>query len=169
VSQTTEHGWYERLLEDLIRAACQIVGVRLEKCGGATWKRPSLSKGVEADASYYIENAGRIIGKRRIDLESDPPPDVVVEVEVTTNSDYKLPVYAALKVPEVWRYDGQSFRFYRLEKGKYVQAPASRFLQGLAGQMLADALEAGKTIGQDAALNAFRRKFRSSQAGRKHR
>jgi Uma2 family endonuclease len=160
VSPLSEHGEYESLIEDLVRAACQLFRLRLEKRANATWKKRSLSKGAEADASYYIANAQRIIGKRTIDLDTDPPPDIVVEIDVTNDSFHKFPIYAALAVPEVWRYDGQSCRFYRLAEGQYTEASVSRFLPALTGQMISEALELGKTEGQDEALRAFRRNVR---------
>ena len=162
VTHGMSHGAYERLIEDLVRVACQVFRLKLEKFGSATWKRQSLSRGAEADASYYVENARLIIGQREINLESDPPPDIVVEIDITNDSLRKFTIYAALGVPEVWRYDGQTCRFYGLAGNTYTERRLSRFLPGLTGQMLADAVELSKTRGQDAALNAFRRKLRSS-------
>ena len=161
MSPGSEHGKYERLIEDLVTTACHALRVRLEKRGNATWKKRSISKGVEGDASYYIENAKRVVGKLNIDLESDPPPDIVVEIDVTSDSLHKLPTYAALAVPEIWRYDGRNCRFYQLIEGAYAETPASRFLPGLTGQMLADAIDLSNTRGQDEARGAFRRKLRN--------
>jgi Uma2 family endonuclease len=160
VSQLSEHGEYERLIEDLVAAACQLFRLKLEKRGSATWMKQSVSRGVEADASYYIENATRIIGKRKIDLECDPPPDIVVEIDVTNDSLDKFSICAALGIPEIWRYDGQAFRFYKLDRGSYTEARVSRFLPVVTGPMLADALELSKTRGQDAARSAFLRNLR---------
>ena len=159
MSPLSEHGEYASLIEDLVRAACQVFHLRLEKRANATWKRRTLSRGVEADASYYIENAARIIGKRKIDLESDPPPDIVVEIDISNDSLPKFPIYAALGVPEIWRYDGHTCHFYRLVRDKYVEGRASRFLPALTGQVISEAIELGKTRGQDEALLAFRRKL----------
>ncbi len=107
----------------------------------------------------YIENAARIIGKRKIDLESDPPPDIVVEIDISNDSLPKFPIYAALGVPEIWRYDGHTCHFYRLGRDKYVEGQASGFLPALSGQIISEAIELGKTRGQDEALRAFRRKL----------
>ena len=108
-----------------------------------------------------MENAERVIGKEELDLEFDPPPDIVVEIDITTRSMKKFSIYAALAVPEVWRYDGQSLRIYELSAGKYVEIPASRFLPGLSGSVLAKHIELSKTQGQTKALNAFIRHIRS--------
>jgi Uma2 family endonuclease len=118
VSPLPVHGEYERLIEDLVLIFCEAFRLRLEKRGNATWKRKALLKAAEPDSSYYLQNAGRIIGRREISLESDPPPDIVVEVDVTRSSRTKLSIYAALGVPEVWRYDGKACLFYaRFEDG----------------------------------------------------
>ena len=160
VSPSFEHGKYERLIDDLVAEACRVLSLNLEKCGTATWKRRSMSKGVEGDASYYIQNAESIIGKRQVDLDSDPPPDVAGEIDITNDSLHKFPIYAALAVPEVWQYDGQTCRFYALANGRYRKTHVSRFLPGLNGQLLADAIELSKTRGQDAALTTFRPELR---------
>lgn len=161
VSPSPEHGEYADFLNDLVRAYADAQDMELEKRGNATWKRKALEKGVEADACYYVQNAERIIGKRTIDLESDPPPDIVVEIDITRNSERKFPIYAALAVPEVWTYDGKKVQLYELSERRYVPILESRFLPRLTGQILADAIEVSKTRGQKTALNAFRRRIRS--------
>ena len=161
VSPLPEHGKYERLIEDLVLMFCEAFHLKLEKCGNATWKRRTLSKGVEPDSSFYLQNAGRIIGRREIDLEYDPPPDLVVEIDVTNSSLNKFSIYAALGVSEIWRYDGKVCRFYMLVKGGYQEISVSRFLSGLTGPMIADCIELSKTRGQDEARKAFRRRIKS--------
>jgi len=141
---------------------CDFFKINFEGATSVTWKRKSLLKGVEPDGSFYIRTAKRIIGRDEdLDLESDPPPDLVVEVDITSRSLRKLPIYAALGIPEVWQYDGRTCRLYTLTEGRYVEADVSLSLPRLTGKMLADAIEVGKTEGQGAARKAFRRTFRS--------
>jgi Uma2 family endonuclease len=135
--------------------------LKLEKRGKATWKRRQLARGVEPDACYYVANADRIIGKRKIDLEADPPPDIMLEIDLTSDSLSKFPLYAALSVPEVWRYDGTTMFFYRLSAGSYSEIAASQFLPGLKPSMLAAAAEQSKTGGQTAARRAFQEGLKS--------
>lgn len=87
---------------------------------------------MEPDASFYVANAHRVIGLRTIDLESDPPPDVVVEIAATNDSLVKFPIYAALGVPEIWRYDGALFQRYELQNQTYVERSESRSFRALA-------------------------------------
>jgi Uma2 family endonuclease len=133
----------------------------VESFGAATWKRRVLGKGAEGDACYYVQSATRIIGKLKIDLESDPPPDIVVEIDTTSKSLKKLSIYAALLVPEIWRYDGQDIRIYALKGRTYVEIPASQILSGLTGAILSEFIELRKTQGHTEARRAFRRRIRN--------
>ena len=81
-----EHEAHARFIDDVVRVLSEELELTLEKRESTTWKRRRLAKGVEPDACYYATNADRIIGKRQIDLESDPPPDIVVEIDVTKES-----------------------------------------------------------------------------------
>ena len=155
VSPLPEHEQYARFFDDLVRAYANIYDMELEKRGQATWKRRALRKGAEADACYYVRNAERIIGKRIIDLESDPPPDIVVEIDTTRRSQHKFPIYAALSVPEIWQYDGQIVYLYELAEGQYVPISESRSFPRLTGAILAEAIELSKTHGQKTALKGF--------------
>jgi Uma2 family endonuclease len=76
VSPRPEHEEYARFFDDLVREYANFHDIELEKRGQATWKRRTIKRAAEADASYYVLNAKRVIGKRHIDLESDPPPDI---------------------------------------------------------------------------------------------
>ena len=164
MSPLPEHEDYARFIDDLVRALSDTLDLKLEKRGSATWKKRSLARGVEPDACYYVRNADRIIGKRTIDLESDPPPDIVVEIDVTNESLSKFPIYSALSVPEIWRYDGRIAQFYELGVDAYREVVESRFFPGLKPATLAEALEQSKTEGQTAALAAFRQRLRASSA-----
>lgn len=157
-----EHEDYADFILSLARLLSEELDIKLETRGSTTWKRKKRGKGVEPDTCFYIANAQRIIGKCKIDLESDPPPDVAVEVEVTKESLGKFNIYAALGVPELWRYDGKRVVMYQLTKDlHYVEISESRFFPLLTGSLLTDFIELSKTVGQTDALKAFRRQIRS--------
>ena len=143
------------------RAFSEKVDLKLQCYGRATWKRQRLARGVEADTCYYVANADRVIGKRKFDLEFDPPPDIVVEIDITNESLSKFPIYAALGVPEIWHYDGREVQFYELAGDKYREVPQPRSFTGLTPAMLAAALDQSKSDGQTAALRAFRQQWSS--------
>ncbi len=119
MSPLPEHEKYAAFIDDLVRFVSEALDQNLEKLGRTTWKKRSVAKGVEPDTCFYVKNAVHIIGKRKIDLESDPPPDIAVEIDITNESSSKFPIYAALSVPEIWRYDGQKMQFFRLVRGAY--------------------------------------------------
>ena len=87
--------------------------------GSTTFKRKDLGKAVEPDSSFYFVNADRVRGKDEIDLASDPPPELVIEVDVSNSSLNRFPIFAGMGVEEVWRYDGGQVRFHRLEGTVY--------------------------------------------------
>jgi Uma2 family endonuclease len=159
MSPLSDHEAYARFIDAIVNEACDASGREVESFGSATWKRRVLGKGAEGDSCYYIRNARRVIGKRKIDLESDPPPDIVVEIDTTSKSLKKLSIYAALSVPEIWRYDGQDIQIYELKSGKYVKNRGSHILPGLTGTIISEFIELMKTEGNTKARHAFRRRL----------
>jgi Uma2 family endonuclease len=153
---SAEHEEYGEFVLSVARVWSEELGFPLETRGSATWRRRALRKGVEADTCFYVANAHRIIGRRKIDLESDPPPDVVVEIDVTNQSLNKLPIYAGLGVPEIWRYAGERLQMYELTGTTYAVVGESRFFPGLTDTMLSELLEISKTEGQTAAIQRQR-------------
>jgi Uma2 family endonuclease len=159
VSPLRPHARYERFIDKLVALFCDVFQLKCESLGDATWSRKTLLKGLQADGCFYIQHAEQVIGRDDFDLESAPPPDLAVEIDITRKSLRKLAIYAALRVPEVWRYDGIICRFYRLSEGRYSEIQVSDSLAGLTPQMIADAVESSKTVGQDEAIKAFRSKI----------
>jgi Uma2 family endonuclease len=98
----------------------------------ATWKRADLARGVEPDTCYYLASFSAVCDKQEIDLETDPPPDLACEIDLSSSSLDRLAIYAALGVPEVWRFDGEALHVHRLgRRGAYSAAKASKALPGL--------------------------------------
>lgn len=159
MSPLPEHEEYKEFILSIARVLSEIQGLTLETRGSATWKRKVFRKGTEPDTCFYVANASRIIGRRTIDLEADPPPDIAFEIGITNETLSKFPIYAALGVPEIWRYDGKTAVFYELSGGTYHSIPGSRFFKGLTPELLAAALEESTQAGQTVALAAFRRRF----------
>ena len=162
MSPTFEHENYIGFISDIGRILSEEMGLVVEAAGATTYKQESLLKGSEGDESFYVKNASAIIGKRRIDLDVDPPPDVVVEVDITNESLAKFPIYAAFLVPEIWRYDGKQARIYHLVNQSYLERDASLSFRFLTAQAMTEFLEQSKTQGQTAALAAFRQWVRAA-------
>jgi Uma2 family endonuclease len=163
VSPSPRHERYARFFDDLVRAFAEVHDLGLEKLGQTTWKMRLRDKGIEADSCYYVRNVERVIGKEELDLEFDPPPDIAVEIDITSTSVEKLAVYAALAVPEIWRYDGQTVQIYGLAEAKYMECSGSNILPGLTASILTQFMELSKTQGQTRALKAFRERIKTSK------
>jgi Uma2 family endonuclease len=163
MSPSEEHEQHKELILAVARVLSEELGLPLETRGSATRKHRGLGKGVEPDTSFYVANAHRVIGRRAADPDTDPPPDVVVEVDVTHESRSKLPVYAAFGVPEIWRYDGTAVEIYVLAGTEYASASTSRAFPELSASLLLEFLELGKHRGQSEALRAFRRRIREKR------
>lgn len=120
--------------------------IEIEGAGSTTFQREDAQKGFEPDACYYIRNPERIRGKRRLDLRKDPPPDLVIEIDITSPSLDKLPIYAEVGVLEVWRYDGTDLLFYRLRGKKYIRVKESSLLPRLTNKEVLRLIEERGTL-----------------------
>lgn len=156
MSPTPEHEEYKESILRLAQVLAEETNIILETRGSTTYRRRRKAKGAEPDTSFYVRNAAYMIGRRRIDLETDPPPDVVVEIDLSNESLSKFPIYAALGVAEIWLYDGRQARMYELAEGSYQERARSLAFPVLTDVALTDFLAQSKTAGQSAALAAFR-------------
>src|SRR5207244_6880756 len=109
----------KEILADIVKIALEELDQDFVGAGSTTFKREDLKRGFEPDTSFYIQNAERVLGKKRLDMEIDPPPDIVIEIDVANNSPDKLSVYSALGVPEVWRYKA-SLQIWILNAQRYL-------------------------------------------------
>ncbi|HMD99069.1 MAG TPA: Uma2 family endonuclease [Terriglobia bacterium] len=163
-----EHERWNLRIADLVGVLADEMNIEAEGFGATTFKREDLERGFEPDSCFYIQNVERLRGKERIDLETDPPPDLVIEIEITRSSIRKLPLFAAFGVPEVWRYDGMGVSIFRLEEGKYVDVPESAVLPGVSSIWLAELLERGRPLGRTGWLRLARtwarERFREGEA-----
>ena len=164
MSPLPEHEEYKDSIFSMVRVFADVHGIELETRGSATWKRSRLRKGSEPDTCFYVANARKIIGRRTIDLESDPPPDIVVEIDTTNESLSKFGIYAALRVPEIWRYDGKQTHLYELSGRSYSKILESLSFPGLTGELITAFMETTKHQGQTKALTAFRKRLRSRKS-----
>jgi Uma2 family endonuclease len=127
MSPRLEHDDDGRFLGVLVLVLAEELGLPLKHGGSTTLRRRLRQRGIEADECFWIANAHRMAGRRRLDLRVDPPPDLAIEVDVTHSALDRLAIYAALGVPEVWRLDGDTLTFHVLGAGRaYAGAAASR-------------------------------------------
>lgn len=112
------HEFALRMIEVFIRILVFEMGMKMKTMGSTVMERAELDRGCEPDCAYYIQNQPQVAG-REVDLACDPPPDLVVEIDITHTDIDKNRLYAALGVPEFWRYNGREWRIYQLQEGVY--------------------------------------------------
>jgi Uma2 family endonuclease len=122
-----EHESASGLLSQMVRALAIASGINYASGGSTTFRRKDLEKGVEPDQCFWLANAERVRGKKRINIKKDPPPDLAIEVDISRSSLSRSKIYAAFRVPEVWRFDGAKFWVLTLGKGK-IYRPSPRSL-----------------------------------------
>jgi len=131
-----EHEKINRRMAQLALAVADESGIEAEDLGSTTFRREDLDRGFEPDSCFYIQNEESIRGKTRIDLSVDPPPDLVIEVAITSPSLNKFPIYARIGVPEIWRYDGEKIAILQLEDEDYLEVAKSASLPSLTSEVL---------------------------------
>jgi Uma2 family endonuclease len=139
MSPTTDHEAYAKLLDALLTIVVTEWDINLYNTGSSTLKADPL--GAEPDTSYYSDNAAKVSGLKKIDLRTNPPPDLVVEVDLSRRRIDKLDLYAKLGVPEFWRLGRERFEGFALTDGAYRAIDISRVVDGLPLHELAAFLE----------------------------
>ncbi|HQX48328.1 MAG TPA: Uma2 family endonuclease [Planctomycetaceae bacterium] len=157
MSPRRQHENIGRLIGRLVETYTEALQIEVQSVASTTFKRKDLQKAFEADESYYIEHAELIRPKEEIDLTIDPPPDLVIEVEITSSAIRKLKLFAAMGVPEVWRHDGEHLQMFVLENGQYEPVPSSPALPGLTVAAINALLEKRFDVGETALIREFRR------------
>ena len=143
------HESYGSLIGRLIQRYTEIRDIEIRSVASTTFRRSDLLQGFEADESYYVQNTPRIRGLRQVDLTIHPPPDLVVEIEISRSAINKMKLFATMKIPECWRYNERSLSVYKLQQGKYRKAKESCIFPGfpiaLAEELLAEQLGGNET------------------------
>jgi Uma2 family endonuclease len=127
MSPGSMHEGANRTLDKMIFALCEETRRYAKDLGSLTCNREDLQLGMEPDSCYYFENAKKLRKGEQVDLNIDPPPDLMVEVDVSRSSMKKAPILAALGVPEWWRYDGEKLEILVLKNGQYEKSAKSNF------------------------------------------
>ena len=158
MSPLWEHGSIANLLGRMIDVLTEERNIPVEGANPVTFNRPDLEKGVEPDRCYYLgPNAARVRGKTRLEMGIDPPPDLIVEADITSSSLDRVAIFAALGIPEVWRFADDSIRFLHLQPdGSYRSEPTSHQIPGLVAVEVIRHLEASRGVDKTAWIKAFR-------------
>ncbi|MEG3918611.1 Uma2 family endonuclease [Microcoleus sp. T3_A4] len=132
------------------------LGIEIKSAGSMTLKQEQAKKGIEPDNCYYIQSEPAVRGRQELDLETAPPPDLAIEIDITSSSINKSGIYSALGVPELWRYNGRVLKFYQLASEEYVECNFSIAFPFLSSTEMSSFFEQTKTMGEIALLKSFR-------------
>lgn len=145
-----------RVLAETFGVIADELGVDFIHAGSTTFKRRDLEKGFEPDTSFYTQQADAVRGKKQIDLNTDPPPDLVIEIDITSPSLNKFPIFAGLGIPEVWRYSNGALSIFKLDGGEYREDAQSVALPGVTGERLSEVIAAGQEMKRAEWLRSLR-------------
>jgi Uma2 family endonuclease len=161
---STKHERPNHILALLVETLAEEMGIDVDGLGSTTFKREDLARGFEPDSCFYIQNAERVRGKEEIDLTVDPPPDLIIEIDITSPSLEKFPLFAALGIPEVWRYSGARVSIFGLETGEYVERVESMALPKVTSAILTEFVQQGTQLKRTIWLRRVREWIRQQQA-----
>jgi len=149
------HEVCKEIIGDLVKIILEEVEMEFRALGSTTFKNENMSQAVEPDECFYIQNETIVRGKARIDLTIDPPPDLAIEIDITSRTHFDN--YEKLGVPELWRYDGSSLEINVLKKGEYVSSEKSALFPNIPVlEAIPHYLKQSKEIGRNATMREFR-------------
>jgi len=157
-----EHEYFKSSVGDLIKDLADELEIEYECFGSITWRRQEKMAGAEPDECFYIQNFLAIKGRLDINLNQDPSPDLILEIDITSKSLERLPIYARLGVPEVWRYDQKQLRIYQLVDGSYLETETSLAFSAFPVKSLPEFVRQNLVSGRRALRHAFRLWVRQS-------
>jgi Uma2 family endonuclease len=137
------HEFSGRLIERFVFTLIELIGSKIKTMGSTTMNYPGFKKGAEPDNAYYIQHQPLVKG-RNVDFSQDPPPDLVVEVDITHTDIAKNQFYSKLGVPEFWRFNGKVWRIYQLQEQVYVEVEVSPTFPQVPKERLYTFLEQAK-------------------------
>jgi len=154
-----EHEVDKELIGDMVKILLEELEIDCECFGSTTFKSQEMNSGVEPDQCFYVKNHELMRGKRRVDLSVDPPPDLAIEVDVTSKT--QLDAYADLGVTELWRFEKSHLQICVLEAGKFISSSISPTFPDLPIiDLISQFVIQSLTEGRSPTLRAFRSRVR---------
>jgi Uma2 family endonuclease len=118
-----EHERIKVLISNLLVILLEELDLEWESLGSTIFKNPLMKAGIEPDDCFYLKNCQAIVGKKRLDLSVDPPPDLAIEVDLT--SPTQISAYKYLGVTEIWQYKSNKLAIFVLTEGEYIESNVS--------------------------------------------
>ncbi|MCG6133417.1 MAG: Uma2 family endonuclease [Nostoc sp. LLA-1] len=149
-----EHEVGKKIIGNLVEILLEELDIEFWSLGSSTFDNEIMDAGVEPDDCFYIQNEAVVRGKNRIDLTVDPPPDLAIEIDITSRTRFNN--YVVLEVPELWRWNGTKLEVNVLVDGKYRESSSRIFPDLPISQVIPEYLHRSKSEGRNAAMKAFR-------------
>ncbi|HEY9822237.1 MAG TPA: Uma2 family endonuclease [Candidatus Sericytochromatia bacterium] len=154
------HEIINRLLARIVTTLTEELDLNVVNLGSTTLEREDLEKGAEPDTCFYIQNANQLEGLDP-EIPEDLPPDLVIEVDITSPSTRRIEVYQALGIPEVWCYTKkQSLKIYHLQTDTsnrdYVESAFSLAFPKVSAAVLNQFLLSRQTQNENTVIRAVR-------------
>lgn len=145
------------IIGNLVEIILEELDIEFRNLGSTTFKRRDMATGVEPDACFYVRNEAVIRGKEKIDLNFDPPPDLAIEIDITSKSEIKKNSYQALGVGELWIYNGRSLTINILQNSQYIESNTSEIFPNLPLlDVIPQYVQQSKVQGRNTVIKAFR-------------
>jgi len=150
-----EHEKHKIYISNFVETLLEELDIDFCPLGSTTFKNELMQQGIEPDNCFYIQNEAAVRDKDRLDLRFDPPPDLALEIDVTSRTNKS--VYEALGVPELWRFEKGKLQINVLREGKYVETETSSIFPNFPlTQVIPEYLNKCKTTGRNQTMRAFR-------------
>ena len=150
-----EHEDDKSIIGDLVKILLEEMDIEFRCVASTTLRSSKAQKAVEPDECFYIQNEKEIRGKKKIHLDIDPPPDLAIEIDITSRTHFDN--YEKLGIPELWRFNGEELKIFVLEKGNYQEVEISlQFPHLPIKQIIPKYLEKSKQDGRNKTMKAFR-------------
>lgn len=150
-----EHEKAKEIIGDMVKILLEAGQIAFESLGSTTLKNERMSQAVEPDTCFYIQNQAAVIGKNRLDMSVDPPPDLAIEIDLTSRT--QLDNYQILGVPELWRYARRGLQINVLQAEQYIESDVSPTFPNIPiVQLVNQYTQQSQVAGRTRAIQAFK-------------
>jgi len=150
-----EHEKAKEIIGDMVKILLEAGQIAFESLGSTTLKNERMSQAVEPDTCFYIQNQAAVIGKNRLDMSVDPPPDLAIEIDLTSRTP--LDNYQILGVPELWRYARRGLQINVLQAEQYIESDVSPTFPNIPiVQLVNQYTQQSQVAGRTSAIQAFK-------------
>ena len=150
-----EHEKAKEIIGDMVKILLEARQIAFESLGSTTLKNERMSQAVEPDTCFYIQNQAAVIGKNRLDMSVDPPPDLAIEIDLTSRT--QLDNYQILGVPELWRYARRGLQINVLQAERYIESDVSPSFPNIPiVELVNQYTQQSQVAGRTPAIQAFK-------------